>query len=101
MVAAAFVAALLALLFREIIPLLLAAYTVYTGAIAAPFLVALLARERHFRVREGSFIAAMLLGGGCALMAIIFVLPFLPLIGISASVLLCLLSLRRFEGEEP
>ena len=100
MVAAALAAAALALLFREIIPLLLAAYTVYTGAIAAPFLVALLARERRFRVREGGFIAAMLLGGVCALPAVIFVLPFLPLVGIGVGAAVSLLSLRRVDGEE-
>ena len=92
---ASVLATIVALVFLEIIPLLLSAYTLYTASLAAPFLVALLARKWFLRVSENVFLLAMFAGGTCSAFAILYTVPFLPLVGIGLGVLISLVGLRR------
>jgi len=90
-------ATVVALFVRDIIGLLLSAYSVYTAGIAGPLVVAILARGRRRRPRVRRFLAAMLTGGACGVVAAVGGLPWLTIIGVGLSVGLALRALEPMK----
>lgn len=94
-VAIGLLALVLALRGRDIIALLLGAYSVYTPGIVLPLAVAILAHKK-FRIVAKFWFSAVALGGICGLLPTIFpALPqTLPILGMALSLIFSLASLR-------
>ena len=92
-------ATLLALYGKDIITLLLSAYSVYTPGVVFPLAVAILAHGK-FQVVEKIWVTGIFVGGilGLAGTFIAKEMNVFPLIGIALSLLFSLCSLRRIKN---
>ena len=92
-------ATLLALYGKDIITLLLSAYSVYTPGVVFPLAVAILAHGK-FQVVEKIWVTGVFVGGmwGLVWTFIAKEMNVFPLIGIALSLLFSLCSLRRIKN---